>query len=141
MTPFNKSFIVLVGLLVLTLSFTSFAQGNNSRGNRGGNSQISSMINNMPTEELTENEISKINNIDSLTFKPSVSCEEVGDRIVKKFEQMNEEIGPPIDGVPFKKLENLKVESLEIEDRMGYKYLIVTDETGSKHLIKIDGRP
>jgi len=60
---------------------------------------------------------------------------------IKKFQQMNEEIGPPIDGVPFKKLENLKVESLEIEDRMGYKYLIVTDETGSKHLIKIDGRP
>ena len=45
-----RLFVVLVGLAVLIFSITSYAQGNNNRGNGGNNSQISNLINNMPQE-------------------------------------------------------------------------------------------
>jgi hypothetical protein len=57
---FSKLSIVLVGIMILTLSINSYAQGNGNRGNGGSNSQIITMINDMPTEALTNDEISSL---------------------------------------------------------------------------------
>lgn len=54
----------------------------------------------------------------------------------ESFKQVNEEIGPLPSGT--KSIPNVKVESLEIEDLMGHKLLIITDENGKNYKVEID---